>query len=106
VFTRGEDPKPIVIDDHTQQEGPAESCLEDVVGLHLWLVSFASGPGWYAVGEYVALDSQAAIDRAVEVFGTASGYRAEEIPWDAAPLPRPIPGAKKYQPQMNADENR
>ena len=64
--------------------------------LRRWLVSFASGPGWYPVGEYVALDAQAAIDRAVEVFGTASDYRAEEIPWDAAPLPRPIPGAKKY----------
>ena len=64
--------------------------------LRRWLVSFASGPGWYAVGEFVALDAQAAIDRAVEVFGAASDYRAEEIPWDAAPLPRRIPGAKKY----------
>ena len=74
--------------------------------LRRWLVCFASGPGWYPVGEFVALDAQAAIDRAVEVFGTASDYRAEEIPWDAAPLPRPIPGAKRYQPQMNADEHR
>ena len=74
--------------------------------LRRWLVSFASGPGWYPVGEFVALDAQAAIDRAVEVFGTASDYRAEEIPWDAAPLPRPIAGAKRYQPQMNPDENR
>jgi hypothetical protein len=106
VFTHGEDPKPIVINDHPQQEEPAESCLEDAVSLRRWLVSFASGPGWYPVGEFVALDAQAAIDRAVEVFGTASDYRAEEIPWDAAPLPRPIPGAKRYQPQMNADENR
>jgi hypothetical protein len=64
--------------------------------LRRWLVSFASGQGWYAVGEYVAMDAQAAIDRAVEVFGAASDYRAEEIPWDAAPLPRPIPGAKEY----------
>jgi hypothetical protein len=45
----------------------------------------------YPVGEFVALDAQAAIDRAVEVFGTASDYRAEEIPWDAAPLPKPKP---------------
>jgi|SRR6516164_1439300 hypothetical protein len=42
-----------------------------------WLVSFASGPGWYPVGEFVALDAQAAIERAVEVLGTASDYRAE-----------------------------
>ena len=96
VFTRGEDPKPIVINYHRQQEEPAESCPEDAVSLRRWLVSFASGPGWYPVGEFVALDAQAAIDRAVEVFGTASDYRAEEIPWDAAPLPRPMPGAKKY----------
>jgi hypothetical protein len=106
MFTRGEDPKPIVIDEHSQQEEPAELCFEDSVSLHRWLVTFASGPGWYAVGEYVALDAQAAIDRAVEVFGTASDYRAEEIPWDAAPLPRPIPRAKKYLPQRNAEENR
>jgi hypothetical protein len=89
VFSRGEDPNPIVIDNHTRQQEPAESCLEDAVSLRRWLVSFASGQGWYAVGEYVALDAQAAIDRAVEVFGTASDYRAEEIPWDAAPLPKP-----------------
>ena len=95
VLTRYEDPKPIVIDDHTQQDESAESCLENAVSLHRWLVSFASGQGWYAVGEYVALDAQAAIDRAVEVFGTASDYRAEEIPWDAASLPRPRPGEKK-----------
>jgi hypothetical protein len=96
VLTRGEDPKPIVIDDRPRQQAPAESCLEDAVSSHRWLVSFASGPGWYPVGEFVALDAQAAIDRAVEVFGTASDYRAEEIPWDAAPLPRPPSGAKRY----------
>ena len=81
--------------DAREQNRPVVTCGEDF-RLRRWLVSFASGPGWYAVGEYVALDAQAAIDRAVEVFGTASGSRAEEIPWDAAPLPRPIPGANKY----------
>jgi hypothetical protein len=44
----------------------------------------------------VAPDALAAIGRAIEIFGSASDYRAEEIPWDAAPLPRPIPGVKKY----------
>ena len=58
----------------------------DDLQLRRWLVSFVSGRGWYAVGEYVALDAQAAIDRAVEVFGAASDYRADEIPCDAAPL--------------------
>jgi hypothetical protein len=56
--------------------------------LHRWLVSFDSGPDWYPVGEFIALDAAAAIDRAIEIFGCASGYRAEEIPWDAAPLVR------------------
>jgi hypothetical protein len=54
--------------------------------LRRWLVSFASGPGWYRVGEFVALDSDAAVERAIEIFGPVAGYQAEEIPWDAAPL--------------------
>ena len=57
--------------------------------LRRWLVSFASGPGWYPVGEFVALDAQTAIGRAIEIFGSASDYRAEEIPWYAAPLLKP-----------------
>ena len=67
----------------------------DAFHLHRWLVSFASGRGWYPVGEYVALDAHAAIDRAIEVFGAAADYRAEEIPWDAAPLMRPIAPARR-----------
>ena len=38
------------------------------------------------MGEFIALDAAAAIDRAIEIFGCASGYRAEEIPWDAESL--------------------
>ena len=95
VLTRGEDQKPIEIERFERHEGQVQSCPEDAVSLRRWLVSFASGPGWYPFGEFVALDAQAAIDRAVEVFGTASDYRAEEIPWDAALLPRPPSGAKK-----------
>jgi hypothetical protein len=87
---------PIVIEELSERGVRVMSCAGEDFRLHRWLVSFASGPGWYPVGEFVALDAQAATDRAVEVFGTASDYRAEEIPWDAAPLPRPIPGAKKY----------
>jgi hypothetical protein len=56
--------------------------------LSRWLVSFASGAGWYPVGEFLALDANGAIERAVEVFGPGLGYQAEEIPWDAAPLSR------------------
>jgi hypothetical protein len=89
-----------------EQDKKTKSASEDAVTLRRWLVSFASCPRWYSVGEFVALDGQAAIDRAIEIFGSASDYRAEEIPWDAAPLPRPIPGARKYQPPMNAAENR
>ena len=85
---------PNVIEVLPVQRGRVMSCDGEDFRLRRWLVSFASGPGWYPVGEFVALDAQAAIDRAVEVFGRASDYRAEEIPWDAAPLPRPIPGVK------------
>ena len=95
-LTSGENQRPIVIEEFPEHGDRVMSCDGEDFRLRRWLVSFASVSGWYAVGEYVALDAQAAIDRAVEVFGTASGYRAEEIPWDAAPLPRPIPGAKEY----------
>jgi len=54
--------------------------------LSRWLVSFATGAGWYTVGEFLALDAAAAIERAVEVLGPGLGYQAEWIPWDAAPL--------------------
>jgi hypothetical protein len=57
--------------------------------LSRWLVSFASGSDWSDVGEFVATDAASAIERAVEVFGAASAYRAEKIPWDAAPLAKP-----------------
>ena len=83
----------VTVDAH-ELNRPVVTCGEDF-RLRRWLVSFASGPAWYPVGEFVARDAQAAIDRAVEVFGTAAGYRSEEIPWDAAPLPRPRPGEKK-----------
>jgi hypothetical protein len=59
--------------------------------LSRWLVSFASGREWYPVGEFVALDAQDAFGRAVEVLGAASDFKAEKIPWDAAPLPTPNP---------------
>jgi hypothetical protein len=97
---------PIVIEEFPEQRGRVMSSDGGDFHLRRWLVSFASGREWYPVGEYVALDAKAAIERAIDVFGPAADYQAEEIPWDAAPLPRPIPGVKKYQPRMNADENR
>ena len=51
-----------------------------------WLVSFASGGGWYPVGEFIAADATAAIERAIEVLGSGAGYQAEVIPWGAAPF--------------------
>jgi hypothetical protein len=95
VLTRGEDQQPILIEELAKKEGHTQSCSEDAVSLRRWLVSFASGRDWYPVGEYVALDAHAAIDRAIEVFGAASDYQAEEIPWDAAPLPRLKPRVQK-----------
>ena len=88
---------PIVIEELPEHGVRVMSCDGGDFRLRRWLVSFASGQGWYAVGEYLALDAQAAIDRAVEVFGSASDYRAEEIPWDAAPLPKPKPPSSQSQ---------
>jgi hypothetical protein len=61
---------------------------ETLFKLSRWLVTFSSGHEWYPVGEFVAASASSAIDRAIAVFGEAADYRAEEIPWDAAPLPR------------------
>ena len=77
-----------------KRQGQVESRRDHQFRLRRWLVSFASGRKWYPVGEFVALDAAAGIDRAIEIFGPASGYRAEEIPWDAAPLPRLKPREK------------
>jgi hypothetical protein len=65
------------------------------ISLHRWQVSFASGLGWYAVGELVASQAADAVVRAVEVFGEASGYRAEQIPLDAAPLAHVQPSSPR-----------
>jgi hypothetical protein len=70
----------IIVIGEVEEQRQVESCGSDDIRLRRWLFSFASGREWYPVGEYVALDAQAAIDRAIEVFGTASDYRAEEIP--------------------------
>jgi hypothetical protein len=93
--TSRETQTPIVIEEFPEQGDHVMSHDADAFQLRRWLVSFASGREWYPVGEYVAVDSQAAIDRAIEIFGPACDYRAEEIPWDAAPLPRPRPPEKK-----------
>jgi hypothetical protein len=79
----------ILVEETEQRREQTEGRGDNGLRLRRWLVSFASGPGWYPVGEFVAQDAQAAIDWAIEVFGAASGYRAEQIPWDAAPLARP-----------------
>jgi hypothetical protein len=71
-----------------EQNQPEEPCSGHEFKLRRWLVSFASGSEWYPAGEFVALNAASAIDRAIEVFGVASDHRAEEIPWDAAPLPK------------------
>ena len=75
--------------DAAENDGQAKSCSEPALSLHRWLVSFSSGREWYPVGEFVAADPAGAIERAIEIFGAASDYQAEEIPWEAAPLLRP-----------------
>jgi hypothetical protein len=76
-------------------EPEPEGAEPDDVVLGRWLVSFATESGWYPVGEYLALDAAAAIERAVEVFGPGAGYQAEQIPWDAAPLLQARPRAAR-----------
>jgi hypothetical protein len=68
---------------------PSAPSADPDMRLSRWLVYFASGPEWSSVGEFVAPSATAAVERAKEVFGEASDYRAEKIPWDAAPLNRP-----------------
>jgi hypothetical protein len=68
---------------------PSTPSADPEIRLYRWLVYFASGPEWSSVGEFVAPNATAAVERAKEVFGDASDYRAERIPWDAAPLSRP-----------------
>jgi hypothetical protein len=85
----------IVIENLEEGRGQAESCSEPATRLRRWLVSFSSGREWYPVGEVAALDATSAIDRAVDVFGAATDYQAEEIPWDAAPLVRLSPAAPR-----------
>jgi hypothetical protein len=89
-----ENQAPCVIVDARQPKGQVEPCGGAAFQLRRWLVSFGSGRDWYPVGEYVALDASSAIERAVEIFGAAAAYQAEEIPWDAAPLLRPNPLAR------------
>jgi hypothetical protein len=84
----GEQQTPLVIEGLKGQKGQAKSASRDKWNLRRWLVSFASGAGWYPVGEFIAADGASAIERAIEVFGRGAAYRVEEIPWDAAPLPR------------------
>jgi hypothetical protein len=63
-----------------------ESHGSEELKLRRWQVSFSSGKEWYSVGEFVALDAKSAIDRAIDVLGSAADYLAEELPWDAAPF--------------------
>lgn len=67
----------------------SKSNREADLRLNRWLVYFASGTYWSSVGEFIATDATSAIELAVEVFGDASAYRAEMIPWDAVPHVKP-----------------
>ena len=93
--SRGESSRNIVIEDLEEEKGKPDPCGEPAIRLRRWLVSFSSGRAWYPVGEFAALDATAAIDRAVDIFGAATNYQTEEIPWDAAPLRGPRPRETK-----------
>jgi hypothetical protein len=81
-------PLPAAIKIPAPPEGLPSTDSASSFKLSRWLVTFSSGRDWYPVGEYVAVSAASAIERAIAVFGCAADYRAEEIPWDAAPLPR------------------
>jgi hypothetical protein len=83
---------PVQVETSDQRGGRVESGDWQ---LHRWQVSFRSGASWYSIGEFVALDAAGAIERAVAVFGPGEEHKAEEIPWDAAPLPRMNPAATR-----------
>jgi len=73
-------------DPGTAEEEVAPTSDPDEIRLFRWLVSCDSGAGWYPVGEFLAVNADAAIERAIEVFGPGGAHQAELIPWDAAPL--------------------
>jgi hypothetical protein len=51
--------------------------VDDIdIRLNRWLVYFASNPGWYPVGEFIAADATSPIERAIEVFRHGLAYRA------------------------------
>jgi hypothetical protein len=79
---RNESARPTATQVGDTVEGDAEISFK----LSRWLVHFRSGDEWYSVGEYVAPSSERAIERAIDVLGNAAAYRADQIPWDAAPL--------------------
>src|SRR5262245_29767942 len=80
------------------EAGPGQPGADGGAGdwtLRRWLVSIRSGGGRYEVGECVALTAPDAAERAIAVVGPGEDPRAEEIPWDAAPLPRLNPPAPR-----------
>ena len=83
---------PVQVEASDERGGQAEPCDWK---LHRWHVSFRSGTSWYSMGEFIAVDGAGAIERAVAVFGPGEEHKAEEIPWDAAPLPRINPAATR-----------
>jgi hypothetical protein len=86
---------PVQVETEDEQLKKAAAGDADDWNLHRWQVSFRSGTTWHAIGEFVALNPAAAIERAVEIFGPGDEAKAEAIPWDAAPLPRLNPLAAR-----------
>jgi hypothetical protein len=81
--------------ENTVRVCPGEPDSAGAWTLRSWYVSYRSGADWYRVDEFVALDAAGAIERAIEEFGPGAEYRADEIPWDAAPLHRVKPPAAR-----------
>src|SRR5262249_45913487 len=87
MTTNPDEPSSVLPDAAATSSNTSADIAEVVVNIGRWLVDFRSGKVWYRVGEFMALTESDAIQQAIDIFGPAAACRAEEIPWNTAPLP-------------------
>ena len=97
MTTNPDEPSSVLPDVVATSSNNSADVAEVVANIGRWLVDFRSGKGWYRVGEFIALTEAEAIQQAIDIFGPAPAYRAEEIPWNTAPLPQRVPKAAELK---------